>query len=198
MATCRHCGAKFGSQQGVRAHLRHCAAWKDRATRQGSLGREPRQGRPADPVRAVEHEVRLQEARLKLRKVRGVQEALEGEEADRGRRAAEAKAARDREAAEARRQAKDEEFWGTLRLLQEQRQASGRRRAIQEAKEAAITRTDRWDLPPEAIGDALAAVERALAELPLIHELPQDEVNQIARAAAAKVLKPYREARQRQ
>ncbi len=201
MAVCRFCEKEFGSRQAVRAHLKACAAYLGRFTRQAALpeaaGAMPTQS-PAvasfdlpaedfDPVTKMRQQVSAEKLRLTLREIRQAHGELDAKEQASRRAAAEqqareaaARAApeREREAVRARATLEAE----SRRRAEEakERHKAKRRQIIQDTKQAVV---ERWPasyrLSTELKAQILQAIERALAPLP-IEELPQAELVQIA------------------
>ncbi len=201
MAVCRFCGQEFGSRQGVRAHLKACAAYLGRAPRQALLpeaaGGMPTQS-PAgasfdlpaedfDPVTKMRQQVSAEKLRLTLREIRQAHGELDAREnasrraaAEQQAREAAARAAPEREREAARASAALEAESRRRAEEAKERHKAKRRQIIQDTKQAVV---ERWPasyrLSTELKAQILQAIERALAPLP-IEELPQAELVQIA------------------
>ena len=201
MAVCRFCGQGFGNRQAVRAHLKACAAYLGRFTRQPGLpegtGVMPAQNLAGafsdamdegfDPVNKMRQQVSAEKLRLTLREVRHAHGELDAREDARRKAAADQEARevqsriaveREREAGRARA-ALDAEARRETEQAKERRKAK-RREVIQQAKLKAV---DEWwasfRLSSGLKAQILQAIESALAPLP-VDELPQAELLQIA------------------
>lgn len=201
MAVCRFCGQEFGTRQGVRAHLKACAAYLGRSTRetpvpQATDGVPPQPSvllptdgfeDSLDPVTKMRQQVTSEKLRLKLREIQQQHEALDAEQranrqASAESQAREAKAQalieREREAARAQR-AREAQSRREAADAKERRKVK-RRQVIQDVKQAAL---DRWRYSARADAELkakiLRSIELALVPLP-VDELPQAELVQIA------------------
>lgn len=199
MATCRFCGQDFGSRQAVRAHLKACAAYLGRFTRQAMLPQAaaamPTQdGAVADgsveefdPVTQMRQQVSAEKLRLKLREVRhahgeldALEEARRKAAADQATREMQSQTAAERERQAALvRTALDAEARRHAEQAKERLQGK-RREAIQQAKQKAVEEWwGRFQLSSGVKAQILQAIESALAPL-VVEELPQAELVQIA------------------
>jgi len=206
MATCRFCGQRFENTQAVRAHLRGCAAYKQRPRNgQTSLGSAPsgnaslredslRQREPQadangafDEVSLLENRLAAERLKLQLRGVETAHEELderaEAKAKQRERQAEESLRATqlaERERLEAERRNRQVQIERERREKAQRERQEQRRAIIQRVKREA---TELW-WPNVADrtslkGDVLAEIETALSAL-AVEELPLDELVLIA------------------
>ena len=153
--------------------------------------REPKARKSAEaeisPAVQMRERVLAERLRLELRQAEAEHRRLDEEKAD-----AERMAREDEERArlwDARRERAERES-----LLAEERREKTRRPSrekIQKAKDAAFGGFGSFDLPKEAEAKARVAIEKELSGLP-VHDLPQDEIDEIARGVRDSVCAPYR------
>lgn len=186
MATCRFCGRGFRSRQGVRAHLKGCPSYQATLPEADLPEAEPvggETGRGFDPVEEAHRQLQTEEIKLKLRRVQTAHRDLDGQEAERARKA--------REDTEAVRQRERDRELARARAQEEAGRKEERRSIIQVAKNKAVR--DFWSLkhniPSEVQAQALRAIEEELASLPA-DELPLHEVVEIAKGVRDRVYAP--------
>ncbi len=197
MARCRFCGKRFESAQGVRGHLRTCEVY-----RSGQPKAQP--NRLAQPIRSepkaggvaegVQDELRAEEARLSLRKIRGEHLRLDEQEAERSRRQREQReAARQQAETEAlgRRRAEIEAEDRQRREAAEAELRRRRREIIQRVKDSVVENyTDAFvAVPLDVQAEAREKIEAALSKLP-VEELPRSELDTIAEGIWSKLTRP--------
>lgn len=225
-AACRFCGAEFSNAQAVRAHLKGCAAYQNRpsrqtadagASRQPSLG-EDSLGAPSlgndrtggtsaadqafDPVRLLEQQIAAQRLRLQLREVEEAHKEMDrrAEAAERARQQAEQQEAEAGRNAEREREA--------ARRQAENQGAEQARRQAEDSKRRAERRTIiqnvkntsmyRWPMSSaDRRAQALQDIENALSGLP-VDELPEAELIEIADGICSKAHASERQAAQRE
>jgi len=213
-AICRFCGQEFASGQAVKAHLKGCAAYRNRpkanpvpegnpsgsilplGTVSGGSGHHSGAGDAAgfDPVGQLEKQVAARRLRMTLREMDDAEADLdrtaEAKERERQRQAEKEaegprRAAQEREAERARAE--------RARLAQE-RQDDARcrhRDRIQAIKQAVMREpVAKCFGLPDLSAQIFQAIERALSGLP-VGELPDEELATVARAARDRI---YRKA----
>jgi len=201
MAVCRFCGQEFGSRQAVRAHLKACAAYLGRFTRQPALP-EASADLPApdrmvfpvdvqdetfDPVTKMRQHVAAEKLRLTLREIRQAHGELDAREdahqraaSEQAAREAQARTAAEREREAARARAASEAVARREAEEVKERRKAARREAIQQVKAKVMDEWwGRYRVSSELKAQILQAIESALAPL-AVDELPQAELVQIA------------------
>jgi len=201
MAVCRFCGQEFGSRQGVRAHLKACAAYLGRFMRQprSPEGADPVPSSTAfgvlteapeanfDPVTKMRQQVAAEKLRLTLREIHQAHGELDEREEARQKASskqqaleAQASAAAERQREAVRTRAAIEAAARYKADESKERRKAARRQAIQDAKRQAV---DEWwgkfRLSSELRAQILQGIEAALAPLS-VDELPPAELTQIA------------------
>ncbi len=205
MSACQFCGRGFSNRQAVKAHLKSCAAYRDRGSRPNRIGSlsiaEPdrfasdeRDDPAADSdgadltLRQLQRRLSSERVRLQLRELDDTNADLdrqgEAKRRERERNAAqEADAARASELArqEAAQRAADATARQERREAAERERQATRRATIQEVKRQAV---DEWfggfAMPTDLKPRIRIAIERALEPLPL-EELPMSELVELAR-----------------
>lgn len=205
MSACQFCGRGFSNRQAVKAHLKSCTAYRDRANRPSRAGSlsiaEPdrfaneERGDPGGEsdgadltLRQLQRRLSSERVRLQLRELDDTNADLD-RQADAKRRERERNAAQEADAARvselARQEAAQRVADATAR--QERREAAERERqvkrrnTIQEVKRLVV---DEWFggflMPSDLKPRIRIAIERALEPLPL-EELPLSELVELAR-----------------
>src|SRR5437879_12558324 len=176
MATCQFCGRQFTSPQGVRAHLKACAAYhgRDQAA-DSALGRVALGTVPEAADAGTE--------------------LPNGEVARDGQKGAGRLRAQERADRQAFREA--EEF---LRREAAERRARQRRAQIQSVKDETVgfgsSQHPTMTIPAEVRAEALQEIERKLSALPHVDELPRRELVQIAEGIRDRLFRPVLEAQE--
>ena len=174
MATCQFCGRQFTNSQGVRAHLKACAAYHgrdqaaDSASGRVALGAVPE---AADVGTELPNGEIARDGQREAARLRGQ------ERADR----------------QALREA--EEF---LRREAAERRARQRRALVQSVKEDVVGygSSQHPTIPAEVKAEALQEIERKLSALPHIDELARRELVQIAEGIRDRLFRPVLEAQE--
>jgi hypothetical protein len=207
-AKCRFCGRGFESAQGVRAHLKSCAAYQERpekaakaeSVRQlsvgsgslgsGSLGRADDEPDDSDlPLRQLQQRLAAEKVRLQLREVEDAHAELdrtaEAKANERQRlREQEAEQARAKERAkeEARRNQEESARQAERREAEKRQRQEKRRSVIQEVKRQVV---DCWfggfAISSDFKPRVCLAIERELQPL-AIEEIPLPELIRLAEA----------------
>jgi len=227
-AKCRFCGRGFENAQGVRAHLKSCAAYQERPAKadcirqrpagsgslgNGSLGMDEAPDESDLPLRQLRQRLAAERVRLELREVEDTHAELD--------RKAEAKAnerqrlreqelsetrARERAKEEARRSQEDSERQAERREAEKRERQEKRRSVIQDVKRQVV---DCWFagflVPSDFKPRVCIAIERELQTLP-VEEIPPSELVRLAegirdrmhRDEKAKAEQAARHAQQRQ
>lgn len=201
MAQCRFCGQEFGSRQAVRAHLKACAAYLGRFTRQSPLpeataqlpahdqfGTSPDGLEEAfDPVTKMRQQVAAEKLRLTLREIRQAHGELDAREEARHKassehaaREAQARAVAEREREAVRARAASEAAARREADEAKERRNAARREAIQQVKAKVVDEWwGRYRISSQLKAQILQAIESTLAPL-AVDELPRAELVQIA------------------
>ncbi len=206
MAICNFCRQEFVSAQAVRAHLKSCAAYLNRPSRQqpeaislrqtslrdGSLGNalpdgSDRSANDSDLVRQLDQRITAERRRLELREVEEAHAEMDRRSEARKRelqqeadKQAEVRRATEREQEAAHQREQQTRQTQDRNANAEQEKHCRRRAAIQDVKREVI---EQWlpgvFLNPALKADMLREIEAALARLPA-DELPHHELAQIA------------------
>jgi len=216
MAVCRFCAQEFGSKQAVRAHLKACAAYLGRFTRQPTLP-EANADLPAhdrilpsldaldeafDPVTKMRQQVAAEKLRLTLREIRQAHGELDAREdarrkasSEQAAREAQVRAATEREREAARARAASEASAHREAEEAKERRKAARREVIQQVKAKVVDEWwGRYRISSELKAQILQAIESTLPPL-AVDELPRAELVQIAEGVRDR-LKSHAEAAQ--
>ncbi len=198
MATCKFCGQKFQSKQGVKAHLKGCAAYKGslpKAEVPQALPKATATGPEVDRVTRLRQEVEAEQARLKLREVQAAHGELDEREAAKTKRQCEEAERVKREAQEReqmRLKAEQEALGRRLREMTEQRRSRQRRELMQSVKDEVIGRAWKffgYQVPSDVKAKALQEIEPRLSAL-AVDELPREELIEIAEGIRDEIYSP--------
>ena len=187
MAVCNFCGRSFGSSQGVIAHLRHCASYK-----------QQRQSHSAPPraLRVLTDAARIRQLLESVPSYarRPAASPVPRPPALRLIPRAESNRAHEERAQEARRQQEMLQEAQRRQAAEYRARDAQRRTLIQHIKGLVVDLYVTWEpIPAAALADAKVAIERVFAQLPIL-ELPQHELRQIATAVRERVYTRYRQA----